>query len=408
MSNTMNRPLAASSFRTIMSLFFATMFIIGTDTFIVSPMLPTLREVLHISVEQSGWLISAYALGYALFALIAGPLSDRLDRKSCLLGGMLGFSLFTALCGSTTSFTLLFAYRALAGISAAIASPQIWASIPQLVAPHKIVKAMGAATAGLAVSQCLGVPLGSLLAASSWRLPFYAIGVTALLITIILALKLPSIPPATKQRSSLNSLGRQYRALFSRRSTTFAFLGYFLYQLGTFSTFSYLGNWLADDFSLSVQQTGLFILSFGIGNLFGSILVSRVERTLGIRRTVTYSLLGMIAMYVIVMTSHLLAFISIAYALIALCGGMLFPLLMGTLQKDQPNARGTVSALANSTMYFATMLGSVLAGILYARVAGFASIVIVTMLCYTASMFIFRSLLHNPQPINSQAAVQQK
>ncbi|MCY7484876.1 MFS transporter [Paenibacillus alvei] len=403
MSNTTNQQLTASLSSPIMALFFVTMFIIGTDTFIVSPMLPTLRKVLHISIEQSGWLISAYALGYALFALIAGPLSDGLDRKLCLLGGMIGFSLFTALCGSTTSFSLLFAYRTLAGICAAIATPQVWASIPQLVAPQKIVKAMGAATAGLAVSQCLGVPLGSLLAASNWRFPFYAIGITALLITIVLALKLPSIPPTTKNRSSLGSLKQQYRTLFSRRSTVTTFLGYFLYQLGTFSTFSYLGNWLADDFSLNVQQTGLFILGFGIGNLAGSILVSKVERTLGIRRTVTSSLLGMIAMYVIVITGKDVIFISVAYALIALFGGMLFPLLMGTLQKEQPYARGTVAALANSTMYFATMLGSALAGELYTHFAGFSSIVIGTMLCYTASLIIFRGLLHNRRTVIGQA-----
>lgn len=65
----------------IMSLFFIMMFMIGTDTFLISPLLPTLQTVYSISTEISGWMVSAYALGYALFALIAGPISDGLDRK---------------------------------------------------------------------------------------------------------------------------------------------------------------------------------------------------------------------------------------------------------------------------------------------------------------------------------------
>ncbi|MCY7185535.1 MFS transporter, partial [Streptococcus gallolyticus] len=52
------------------SLFFLTMFIIGTDTFLISPLLTTLSNLYHIETSISGWMVSAYAIGYALFALI--------------------------------------------------------------------------------------------------------------------------------------------------------------------------------------------------------------------------------------------------------------------------------------------------------------------------------------------------
>ncbi|MCE5172797.1 MFS transporter [Paenibacillus profundus] len=388
--------------RIIMALFFFTMFVIGTDTFIVSPLLPTLRQVLHISAEQSGWLVSAYALGYAGFALIAGPLSDGFNRKSCLVAGMIGFSLFTAGCGLAADFSTLLALRALAGISAAIASPQVWASIPQLLPAHHVVKAMSAATAGLAVSQCMGVPIGSVLAASNWRFPFFAVAGAALIITVLLAVKLPSIPPRQRNGISITVLAKQYRFVLSERRTVAAFLGYFLYQLGTFATFSFLGNWLADDFALSVQQTGLFILVFGIGNLAGSLMTAPVERWLGTRATVTAALLGMISMYLLIMWGDHIAVVGFAYMMIACMGGILFPLLMNTLQKQQPSARGTIAALANSSMYGGTMIGSSLAGLLYARVAGFPAIVILTMLSYTAALILFRHIL---KPVTSVSTV---
>ena len=62
-------------------LSFFTMFAIGTDTFLVAPLLPLLQRELDVPLSRAGWLVSAYALGYALFALVAGPVSDRHDRR---------------------------------------------------------------------------------------------------------------------------------------------------------------------------------------------------------------------------------------------------------------------------------------------------------------------------------------
>ncbi|MDZ4438805.1 MFS transporter, partial [Bacillus cereus] len=49
----------------VLAVFFTIMFMIGTDTFLISPLLPTLQQVYHISTELSGWMVSSYALGYA-------------------------------------------------------------------------------------------------------------------------------------------------------------------------------------------------------------------------------------------------------------------------------------------------------------------------------------------------------
>ncbi|WP_340252411.1 MFS transporter [Brevibacillus borstelensis] len=87
-----------------LAVFFLVMFLIGTDTFLVSPLLPALREEFGASTAASGWMVSAYALGYALFALIAGPLSDGWNRKSVIVYGMIGFGVSTILCGFATGF----------------------------------------------------------------------------------------------------------------------------------------------------------------------------------------------------------------------------------------------------------------------------------------------------------------
>lgn len=45
------------------------MFIIGTDTFLISPLLTTLSSLYHIDTSISGWMVSAYtiAMPYSLW-----------------------------------------------------------------------------------------------------------------------------------------------------------------------------------------------------------------------------------------------------------------------------------------------------------------------------------------------------
>ena len=100
---------------TVKVLSFLTLFVIGTDTFLVAPLLPLLRGVLKVGVAESGWLVSAYALGYAVTALSCGPLSDRSDRRDVLLAGLAGFIVCPGGCAMAWSFWSLFAARLLAG-----------------------------------------------------------------------------------------------------------------------------------------------------------------------------------------------------------------------------------------------------------------------------------------------------
>ena len=92
-------------------LFFLTMFIIGTDTFLISPLLPTLANLYNINSSVSGWMVSAYAIGYAVFALISGPISDGRDRKKVMTYGLIAFTISTFLCGFATSFPLMLLFR---------------------------------------------------------------------------------------------------------------------------------------------------------------------------------------------------------------------------------------------------------------------------------------------------------
>lgn len=384
----MNKPIA---------LFFLLMFLIGTDTFLISPLLPTLTEQFDIAKEYSGWMVGAYALGYAVFALVAGPLSDGLDRRRVMICGMLAFSVTTALCGAATGFASMFAYRFLAGVSTAFVSPQIWAAIPALVKPQQIVRGMGIAMAGLSVSQLLGVPIGSYLASADWRIPFVTVGAAGLLLTLLIPVIVPSLKPEMSphhlQRSRLKVIGR-YRELFATHSARWAFAAYLLYHTGVYGAFAFIGTFLHDAHGLSVGGIGTAMIVIGAGSLLGSVTGSYWVHRFGSRRTFIGAMVLVVADYATLpLWSGLIGGV-LAFTFVFYLGGILFPLLMAMLQKLAPQARGTVSSFSNAVMYTGTTIGSYIAGILYVKLDGFAAVSLLSAICFSAALLFFlRSLL---------------
>lgn len=371
-------------------LSFATMFIVGTDTFLVAPLLPVLRRQFGIETEASGWLVSAYALGYALCALVAGPVSDRMDRRRMLLTGMVAFSLLTAACGLTWGFWPMIVLRCLTGVAAALASPQIWASIPQLVAPTKIVRTMGRATAGLSIAQMAGIPLGALLATISWQCSFFAVGVVAAVITVLLACNFPHV--ATLETSTGTSRG--YGAVMSSGALMLGLFAYFIFQTGNFAGFSFFGSWFARDFGLSTTGIGIAMIAIGGGNAFGSVFGHRLVARMGNARSLVVGILAMTVGYVgVAFTSNLVVAVCFLTFVMA-SGGFVFPVMMATLQAGAPHARGTVSSLANVAMYGGTTLGAAVSGPLFAATPGFTGIAVFTILAFLIGLVLFVRAQH--------------
>ncbi|MFT8363149.1 MAG: MFS transporter [Sporolactobacillus sp.] len=347
----------------IVALLFFVMFLIGTDTFLVAPLLPVLSHVYHLPPALSGWMVSAYAFGYALFALIVGPISDQLDRKKLLVCGLLAFALSTFLCAFAPNFLTMVLLRALAGISAAIAAPQVWAGIPQLIEAKDIVRTFGLVTGGLSVAQMVGVPLGSYLAAFSWHAPFLAVGMGAGLLTVFLIRYLPALP-AKRAKTPVHFLST-YGVLFGQRRIRLYFTGYFFFQLAFYTAFSFIGLWFAAAFSLSLAKIGTVMIVLGAGNFAGSFWGSHLFSRFGVHRAIGLLLLGIACLYAALAVTSSLPLAVGLLILIFFAGGCAFPLLMSLLQSLAPQARGTISALTNAMMYMGAMCAGVIGGVLF-------------------------------------------
>ncbi|UNP78115.1 MFS transporter [Bacillus nitratireducens] len=373
----------------VLAVFFTIMFMIGTDTFLISPLLPTLQQVYHVSTELSGWMVSSYALGYAGFALIAGPISDGLNRKKVMVLGMSFFALSTFLCGMAPSFLWMLTFRFLAGVSAAFVSPQVWASIPLLIEKKQIVKAIGIATAGLSISQILGLPIGAYLATIHYTTPFFVISILSALLVVLIYVTLPEIQPVQIGGNEKNILKR-YKQLLRDSKVPLSYFAYFVFQTGNFAAFSFFGVWLSSQFGLQVHEVGTAMLVLGLGNLTGNIFGPRIVNKIGYNISFYGGIVFTAVLYVILPHLKNIIFVELFFFVLFFVTGILFVLMMGRLQNMSSIARGTGAALANASMYIGQMIGAAIAGMLFAASHNFILVGSFTALLYIGALFLFR------------------
>ncbi|WP_057736961.1 MFS transporter [Liquorilactobacillus uvarum] len=372
-------------YRRLSFLFFLVMFVIGTDTFLVSPLLPTLTQYYGISTSISGFMVSSYAFGYMLSALIVGPISDKYDRKKILIIGLTVFTLATAACGLANNFPIMLLTRFIAGVAAASAGPQIWAAIPLLFPKEQVVKTMGYATSGLAIAQIIGVPLGSYLAGWSWRFPFFFVGSIALILTILVISYMPDLNEATAKPHSVNI----YQEFSQNKSVLKLLFSYLLFQTANFCGFSFIGTWFAKSFALPVASIGSLILIIGAGQFIGSLIGSHLVQIFTLPKAFLLEFLLFIAGYLILPFSSSAIAATIILAFIYLIGGAIFPLFMSTLQSQAGNARGTISSLSNAAMYLGEAIGGVFGGILIKNFTGFYGIAAFTVIGVILAMLLY-------------------
>ena len=363
-------------------LSFGVMFLVGTDTFLVAPLLPELTARFASPPASAGWMVSAYAIGYCVTAVFAGPVSDRFDRRRVLVAGMSAFSAATAACGLASTLWQMIALRALAGVCAAVAAPQVWAAIPQLVPPGRVVAAMAAPTAGLTVAQLVGVPVGSLLGAVSTAAPFLAVGAAGAGTSLALWLWYPPVPP----QASKTRVIAQYGGLLAVPAARWRFAAYFVFQLGNFAVLSFAPTWFSTDFALDATGVGYAMIALGTGNTLGALAGPRIVARWGTGRTLLGCMLAYLVCYPALPWSGNLAVALAVLSVVFFTGGTLFPVFMGLLQSLTATARGTVSALANVLMYAGSAVAGALGGPLMTGswgCAGIACLVWTTTACST-------------------------
>jgi predicted MFS family arabinose efflux permease len=160
-------------------------FAIGTEGFMIAPLLPRLAGDLKVSVAEAGQLVTVFALTYALSSPIVTALTGALDRRRLLVFSMIGFAAANGVAFAARDYWMLMGARVLLAVAAGLYSPNANALAGALVSAERRGSALAIVSGGTSIAVALGVPLGSMVGARfGWRAMFVGVGILALIATL--------------------------------------------------------------------------------------------------------------------------------------------------------------------------------------------------------------------------------
>lgn len=355
--------LSGKDLTIVIGLFFG-VFVMGADSFIISPLLPAMAQDFRTSLSAVSYGVTVYAICYAIGSPLFGPLGDRFDRRRLLLLGMAFFWIGTILCATAGNLTEFYIYRALAGLGAAFTMPNVWAFIGSYFSGGPMRRVMGIVMSALSLSIAVGVPLGTALSAiSDWHMAFWGSAVLGLIALVLLRLTVPSSKPdAAAQRGYLASYGQVVRT----RGAVIGLLVNLSWMFGFYLLYTFLGAFVTDTFGFTTSQSGLVFMAYGAGNFLASFISGSVMSHLGARASIIVpGAASLILALAIGTLGNRLVLLVILLLVLAMAQGFGVPSISTYVVGTVPAHRSTVTSLNSSMLYLGLTLASAVGAPIY-------------------------------------------
>lgn len=166
---------------------------VGVGAFAVIGVLGPITRDFALSPIGASWIMTSYAIAYALGSPTLTALSGRFTRRDVLAFGMGLFALGVLGCALAPSPMALYAARIVAALGAGLFSPGAAAVGVALVGPERRGEALSVVFGGITLAQVVGVPAGSYLGYTlGWPAVFWIIGALAVAMTAVIHRALPA------------------------------------------------------------------------------------------------------------------------------------------------------------------------------------------------------------------------
>jgi predicted MFS family arabinose efflux permease len=249
---------------------------------VLPPVLPVLTEEFSLSHAQSGFLETAYLIGYIISKVPAGELSRRFGAKKVLAGSMVGYGASTLLTSSAQGFSHIFMLRFLVGLFQGVHLPVANALLSDRFASRQ-GRAIGFNESGPNVGNTLAFPVAvSLLSVWGWRAAFIALSLPAfLLAAATLALMREGEEKSDAPETSYGDLWEYSRILIPLA------LSHATYNLVLRTTFTFMPSFLVEYRDMAITAAGYLAMVLPFAGIFSKIGSGFILERLGPKTSIS-------------------------------------------------------------------------------------------------------------------------
>ena len=333
-----------------------TMFLVGTELFVLSPLLPILAADYQISPPAAGLSVTVFSLAYMVSAPLFGYLADRIGRRRVLICSLLAFGAANLLTVSAANLPWLLAVRLFAGAAAAGISPSIYALVGNAAPPDRCATWLALVVSGLLVSLALGASIGALAGSFFGWAPVFVVlaGLSLVLVWLNCRVWPWEHHPTDAAGAAPPPLAA---AALARRLMPMV-----VWSTGLYAVYTYLGTDLSA-IGFSTGQTVRAILSYGCGGIAGALIGGCVADRVGVKFTAGVSLAGFCACLLLLrLAVDRGVLVELALGLSSAVAQLFFPAQQAGLTNDFPSQRATALAWNNSALFLGVSLGSLVGG----------------------------------------------
>ena len=358
---------------------------------IMLPVLPLYAEDFGASPAMAAAVIAVFSAAQVVAAPLWGRLSDRIGRKPVLIAALIGSSIGSLVTGLAGALWVLFLGRVLDGASgSSYAVGQ--AAVADLAEPEDRPRLLGLLAAAFGVGFVAGPLVGSIAALGSRELPFFVAAALAAGNAAVALVRLPSGRPApavpVPKPGRLALWGAAGPAV--RRLAVLSMIA----MLG-FAGFEATFAMLVERRFPEVGDPTVYGLFASIGLLMVLVqtrIVGPANARLGTRSALRAALSLVAAGMVVLAIGGGWAGLAVALVLLVVGQGVFGPTLSNaTVETVGADGRGSALGLQQSAGALGRIVGPLLAGVLFGRVAVGAPYLAAAALAVAAMAVVPRS-----------------
>ncbi|WP_311318869.1 MFS transporter [Lentilactobacillus hilgardii] len=254
-------------------------FMLGCNEFIIVGILSDVSRQFGQSVATVGYLVTLFALAYAISTPIINVMISRFNRYKSLACLMVIFIIGNTYSAMADSYAQLVISRIIAALTAG-SIISLCLAFATVIAPiGKRAFLVSWIFSGFSIASVFGVPIGTAISTNwGWRYSFYAITIVSIIAFIAMLWLLPRKVPQTK-----SSLLKQLTICKDPRIIFGVLLAMFS-AAGSYVIFTYLRPIMTQSLGFPISGISLLLFLYGVTSIISNQLSGFIATKYGLRK----------------------------------------------------------------------------------------------------------------------------